>query len=83
MKFLLMFVECLFCTCAASFCTDVTFWWDCSRKNCSCFTSSVSCTAFCKCMAQDNCQNPHTKHDDDDDVSVDDVTSESDNDNYD
>jgi len=37
--------------------------------------------AFCKCMAQDNCQNPHTKHDDD--VSVDDVTRESDDDNYD
>ena len=41
----------------------------CSRKNCSCITSDVSCTGFCKCMAQDSCKNPHTKLDEDDCVS--------------
>lgn len=36
----------------------------CSRNNCSCKTAGVSCTAFCKCTAQD-CNNPHTKQDED------------------
>ena len=33
----------------------------CARKKCSCFSSGVSCTGFCKCMAKDSCNNPHTQ----------------------
>jgi hypothetical protein len=38
----------------------------CSKKTCSCNKAGVSCTSFCKCMAQDSCNNPHTKHDEND-----------------
>ena len=36
------------------------------KKNFLFKTSGLSCTSFCKCLAQDSCNNPHTKYDDND-----------------
>ena len=38
----------------------------CSRNNCSCKTAGLSCTSFCKCLAQESCNNPQTKYEDND-----------------
>ena len=33
----------------------------CSRRNCSCNASGISCTTFCKCNGDTNCNNFFTK----------------------
>ena len=43
----------------------------CSRGTCSCQKAGVSCTTYCKCMAQDDCNNPHTVQDDTEDSTDD------------
>ena len=48
----------------------------CSRRTCSCQTAGVSCTTYCKCMAQDDCNNPHTVQDDTEDSTDDDEERE-------
>ena len=54
----------------------------CSRKNCSCAAAAVSCTNYCKCRADTQCQNAHSNNDDDadndDDAEIEDDSSESD-----
>jgi len=44
------------CGCAS---TDIA----CYRNSCTCKTSGVSCTSYCKCTAQEMCHNPNTIHD--------------------
>ena len=33
----------------------------CSKNRCSCNSSNVSCTTYCKCAAGESCQNPNTE----------------------
>ena len=47
-------LEVVACTCGTA--------TPCSRKSCSCSKSEVSCTSYCKCESDVNCQNPHTRH---------------------
>ena len=55
---------------------------NCSRKNCSCAAAAVSCTNYCKCRADTQCENAHSNNDDDadnnDDAEIEDDSSESD-----
>ena len=44
----------------------------CSRNKCLCRSATTPCTSFCKCQAQDNCNNPNTKHEQSDSESEED-----------
>lgn len=42
----------------------------CLHRNCSCYSDDLSCTSYCKCSAESQCNNPNTAPLEDHDVTI-------------